>query len=763
MNNKPNKLNNFKKLFPTLLSQNKSKRKNSEQNLPGSSLSEDFDPLYNELNPPSNRQEKSNRERIDKDNSTKIESDNLNSQIKAPKDVRKNESFKKTNVNISNNLTECNLSQKKLREKSTSSSSSTLVSDAEPEKRFSKKKDVYVIEISGPSSLPSENYNVHPNVAEINSGRTSAPLFQRKDRSSPVVYRKKKVLAPRSSYSGSNYSTNKAASLGSNSTTSTIKSCNEKSNQFMPASPNEVSNTPEIYGKLKKKDNVNSSLSNAPTVHYPIVLNPMTSNYKENFAPKGAYISQGTSIYNNVDVPPFSHSERIYIAKAQSESDYQSIKNQESFNVQNRNTSTPVSSNTSINNNNNSDDKIPIKPGLSRNNNINPSAIQKIRNLQNVEAFYWQQIKKIKQTQDSELFKQTMSINNLTMDADMRNMEKNKLLKLEHTRCRSVSPAFAKSFDYNVQPQQTRNQLATSVNNNVYGNIRLHNNSNSNYDYNPNFVRGSHLRNTIGSTDMSMNRNFKNKPRMPMSPIENSKGKELYKKYVDSSTQNKADYKTYQNVRNLGPKIYERPPIFKRGSLVIDATQTQSFREKKVSFSKPEMSNNHAANMELFSPSSLMDDPSTYDSKIGKMHPNSSSENVYGEIRKSYNTYGYIQNRAQMAAMQIKPKALNGNKVQQNNYILPQQRVKVLNQYENRIIAKPFIPIRQDIKCSVGSESESGSEAGEVRRIMLGHSAESTPTHMIRVQSESLKWLFIFPLLSTYFIFRTSSNKKFPF
>lgn len=744
MNSKPNKLNNFKKLFPTLLSQNKSKRKNSDQNS-ACNLPENLDSLQNELTS-QEYQRKANYERH-ADNSATTESDDGH-----PRYSARNELSKKTNVNISNNLTECNLSQKKLREKSTSSSSSTLVSDAEADRKFSRKKDSHhVVEVSGPSSLPIDNYRSYPKTSEVNSGRTSAPLFHRNDHTSPVVYRKKKVVDSKT------YSTNKNGSLGSNSDTGTLKAHNEKSNRFSPVS-SEVQNVPEVYGRLKKKDNVNSSLSNTPTVHYPIVLNPMTSNYKENFPPKGVNISQGTLIYNNVERPVFSHPERIYSAKALSENDYQCVQNQESFNVQNRNTSTPVSSNISININNNSDDKISLTPGSTRNNNINPSTLQKMRNRQNVEAFYWHQIKKIKQSQDNELLKQTMSINNLASDTNMRNMEKNKLLKLEHARCRSVSPAFAKSFDnVNPQMQRGRNQVIMPANNTVYGNIRTLNNSN--YDYNTNFVRGSHLRNTIGSTDMSANRNFKNKPVLL---IENSRNKESYlKKYINSSTPNKVDYKTYQNVAVVEPKIYERPPIFKRGSLVMDATQTQSFREKKVSFSKPDTNNDHTTNMEMFLPSSLMDNPS-YDSKTDRTRPNSqkSYENVYGEIRKPYNAYGYIQNRAQMAAVQAQHKDSNESKMQPNNKVLSQQRVKVLSQYENRIIVKPFVPIKQDVKYNMGSESESGSEAGEVRRIMLGNSAESTPTHMIRVQSKSFEYLF-FQSLYGYFILFFTSKKRF--
>ncbi|XP_077302533.1 uncharacterized protein LOC143922964 isoform X3 [Arctopsyche grandis] len=724
MNNKSNKFNNLKKLFPTLLSQSKSKRKIAESEEAAGRDAQEYDSDGNRCiysggydDAKGSLDKQFNLKRIVNIKSNKPDSSRLKSNLQSGinfDSLHARDLVTETNFDICKNLSDGNFSEKNNPEKSTSSSSSTLVSETDQDKNFKRKNDTPSKFVrkgsfnetslrSGPSSLPTEKLNVYHGDSTFKSGRMSAPIiYQRKELEvkehvSPVNYRRKKLLSPKAIRPLQ--SSNEGGFIENIKTQKEV-TYKESSNTFVPVSSVEitVALSPQPT-HFKKKVNNQSPLSNVTTIHYPIVLNPISSKYKENLPPNIIDNVQSSPIYDNMS--------QLSVACLEDDS---VNKSKEIPNVKIRATSTPISSNASRSK---AEWQTPVT--LAGNRNSNFGTLQKLRNLQNVEAFYWQQIKKIKQKQDNELLKQTMSANNLAQ-MELKNLPtlpNRSQPRFDQLRCRSVSPAFARASEYNV----VSSQQLTPTNINIYRTNR----SVNKYvlqPSNPNFVRGSQYRNTIGSTDtISLNRNSKQE----YSANSETKFGTLGMK---TGTQ-------YQNARLVDPirsKNCERPPIFKRGSLSGDGILNASLKEKRVSFSKLDKVEPEAecpVDMEMFFPSSLMEEPQI----VSRPQQQQPPENVYGEIRKPFNPYGYIQTglpRSDPSKCVVQPnRSLNvGGKIPMHRYGYPTASAARV-----RTSVRPYgLQTSEDAnvgRSGVGSESESGSEAGEVRRIMLGSSADS--------------------------------------
>lgn len=725
MSNKSNKLNNLKKILPTLLSQNKSKRKNADSEEAAGSDAHDYDSdgnkcIYSEGydDAKGSLDKQFNLKKMVNINSNKPDSSRLKSNFQNENNfesLHARDLVKEKNLDISKNLTYDNFSEKKIPGKSTSSSSSTLVSETDQDKNFKKKNDTpskivrkgsfnETFQSSGPSSLPTEKLNVYH--GDFKSGRMSAPIiYQRREvevkgHISPVIYRRKKMLSPKAIRP---LQSNSEGGFIENIKTQKEVSYKERTTMFVPVSSTEITAALQLSPQLtnlKKKVNNQTPLSNVTTIHYPIVLNPISSKYKENLPPNKIDNVQSSPIYHNVSQLSLACSDNDSINKSN-----------EFSNAKTRATSTPISLNASRMAN--AEWQTPMTLAGNRNSNLGTMSPQKLRNLQNVEAFYWQQIKKIKQKQDNELLQQTMSANNLAqMETKNLHLNLTSQPRFDQLRCRSVSPAFARASEYTIALSQQ--QPPTNIN--LYGTNRSTNKYVSGQASNPNFVRGSQYRNTIGSTDtVSLNRNSKREYALDIKTA-----------------------KQYPNARLVDPngsKNCERPPIFKRGSLSSDGILSASLKEKRVSFSQPDKLEPKAecpVDMEMFFPSSLMEEP--VDQIVNRSHRQQPPENVYGEIRKTFNPYGYIQSRtlrSEPLKCALQPtRSLNvSSRIPTNRYGYP-----TACQAQVRTSIGPYgLLVNQDAnigRSGMGSESESGSEAGEVRRIMLGSNRMSSKRYI---------------------------------
>lgn len=365
---------------------------------------------------------------------------------------------------------------------------------------------------------------------------------------------------------------------------------------------------------------------------------------------------------------------------------------------------------------------------------------QKIKNLHNVEAFYWQQLKKIKQQQEEELLRQTMSSNNMIKRYALQNNARSSSsdynlgpVSQVPWRCRSVSPGVVRTSEqrsnslphFNDKPFSKPPTGIKEFTNKFDGGlvpIPLERKS----IVNPNFVRGSSTRYTIGTTnDITIRKN---------------PGRQ--------TAQNYGSYATHRGAgagdRNL------LLPIFKKGSLSVEPMKESTLvREKRVSFSNsqgsdasklksvyenlassqmsgsldPNLVRPSRSQLQMFRVARPLDQTSSlprgqYDVQPSVMH-------TYGKItknRQSEGVYATIQNRgfdrnvprriqnvayAGPASPPLEPKDCKMNSAAGVAKNLFFRRVSSVRAGQHL--------------ASVGqSESESGSEAGEVQRIMLG-------------------------------------------
>lgn len=193
-----------------------------------------------------------------------------------------------------------------------------------------------------------------------------------------------------------------------------------------------------------------------------------------------------------------------------------------------------------------------------------PQSPQKQQNLKNLEAFYWQEIKKLKEKEEQEIFNQ-----------QVRMLGRNNSMNLpqavaQQYRSRSMSPAVNRQRDKrslslprDMQPQRgsadiygyTRKpeiiqeeRIQTPNQSPQYGVVRI-----ATPQQNSNFVRGTAQRNTIGS--------------------------------ISTQKQNEFIYENYFPGVELRHQAKSVAPIFKRGSLTQPSRESPPQGNKKVSFS----------------------------------------------------------------------------------------------------------------------------------------------------------------------------------
>lgn len=192
-----------------------------------------------------------------------------------------------------------------------------------------------------------------------------------------------------------------------------------------------------------------------------------------------------------------------------------------------------------------------------------PVSPQKQQNMKNLEAFYWQEIKKLKEKEEHEIYNQQLQLlgrhNSVNLPQEA----------MQH-RSRSMSPAVNRvrdkrsfSLPREMQPQKmneyygyTKQQVILEENMQgkpaQYGMVRQQ------FSPNPNFVRGSPQRSTIG-------------PSVPSKQLATDL---IYENYFPGV-----------ELRHQARSV-QCAPIFKRGSLVTSSSRENSPQNnKKVSFS----------------------------------------------------------------------------------------------------------------------------------------------------------------------------------
>lgn len=479
--------------------------------------------------------------------------------------------------------------------------------------------------------------------------------------------------------------------------------------------------TEEQYAQTKKRNSELRSKSNPIIkkeikIYRPVILNSVPDKLKYDS-------DSGNKLTNNVSNQPTKKS-----ADSLVDLDYQK------FNHNEMATSSPMKPN------NGKTSSVEYRHTKSP-DNVPPE--QKIKNLHNVEAFYWQQLKKIKQQQEEELLRQTMSSNDMILNRyALQNNGRSSSSDFNlgpvgqvPWRCRSVSPGFVRTSEqrsnslphFNDNPFTKPPTGIKEFTNKLDGGlvpvpVPLERKN----IVNPNFVRGSSTRYTIGTTnDITIRKN---------------PGRQI--------AQNYGSYTTHRGAgagdRNL------LLPIFKKGSLSVEPMKESTLvREKRVSFSNSQgndslklksvyenlassqMSGNLDPNLarpsrnqlQMFQVARPLEQTSSL--PRGQYNVQPSVMHTYGKItknRQSEGVYATIQNRGydRNVPRRIQNLAYPGP-------ASPPLESKDCKMNSAAGVAKNLFFRRVSSAragqhlASVGqSESESGSEAGEVQRIMLG-------------------------------------------
>lgn len=474
--------------------------------------------------------------------------------------------------------------------------------------------------------------------------------------------------------------------------------------------------TEDQYAQTKKRNSELRSKSNPITqkdmkIYRPVILNSVPDKLK--------YDSDAGSKLNN------NESNQLYKKSADSliDLDYQK------FNHKEMATSSPLKPNN---------DKASTSEYRRTKSPDNVPPEQKIKNLHNVEAFYWQQLKKIKQHQEEELLRQTMSSNDVILNRyALQNNGRSSSSDFNlgpvsqvPWRCRSVSPGFVRTSDqrsnslphFNDHPFSKPPTGIKEFTNKLDGGLVPIPLERKNI-VNPNFVRGSSTRYTIGTTnDITIRKN---------------PGRQV--------TQNYGSYSTHRGAA-AGDRYLL--PIFKKGSLSVEPMKESTLvREKRVSFSNsqgndasklksvyenlassqmsgsldPNLARPSRSQLQMFRAARPLDQTSSL--PRGQYNGQQSVMNTYGKItknRQSEGVYATIQNRGIDNNVPRRIQTYSGPAsppLESRDSKMNSAAGVAKNLFFRRVSSARA---GQHLASVGQSESESGSEAGEVQRIMLG-------------------------------------------